>query len=124
MVVPHPPFKVGLDDLKVRRSIRNVPVCHVVKDPTEGVQAGGVVTDGRPEEAARPEETLAAGGQHLLRVAEPQFGVLHARKSRLREYKWLSFCEIFLEAKKRIFSYRETGQPTWPPRSQATARRR
>ena len=54
----------------------------------------------------RAQETLAAGGQHLLRVAEPQFGVLHVRKISLREYKWLSFCEIFLEAKK-LFSYRK-----------------
>lgn len=80
MVVPRASFKIGLDDLKVSRSVRDVPVRHVVKHPTEGVEAGSVMADGRPEESARPKETLAAGGQHLLRVAEPQFGVLHAWK--------------------------------------------
>ena len=93
MVVPHPSFKIGLDDLEVCRSIRDVPVCHVVEDPTEGVQAGGVVANGGAKETARPKETLSAGRQHRLWIAEPQIDVLHVRECRLSEYNWLSFCE-------------------------------
>lgn len=73
VTVPVTYLEQRMDAAKLGRTVRDVPVCHVIENPAKGVQFGCITPHGWTQKPTGPKETLAARRENLLRLVEVVF---------------------------------------------------